>query len=220
MGPPATGQVPTGRLCRDYPLLSLTRAAGVLSWKTVRVLWQYWCDVRFWSEVPDLSAFLRILHAELAKWPVAPELSLNHQAVHLYMEGIQGLLSNRDIPVQPGSAMDMLKRPVLGGRRDSCPLWPSLIAGIKWVRSGRVPRRRWTANRAAAIYHRFFFFTDGSYAEEAPGLGFAGYGVWFGFLDPQNVLCPLGGLTQTNNRAELSAAIAALRTVPAAQPIV
>ena len=50
-------------------------------------------------------------------------------------------------------------------------------------------------------------YTDGSYAEEAPGVGYTGYGVWFGDMDPQNISCPLAGDAlagdaQTNNRAE------------------
>ena len=61
--------------------------------------------------------------------------------------------------------------------------------------------------------------TDGSFAEESPGQGFIGYGVWFGPLDPRNMAIPLEGPTQTNNRAELTAYIAALKAVPLARPL-
>ena len=86
----AYGHAPTGRLCSDYPKLSLTRAPGLLLWKTIRVLWLYRCDVRFRGTVPvpNISAFLRMLHSKVAKWLEMPQQSLAHQAVHLYMEGL------------------------------------------------------------------------------------------------------------------------------------
>ena len=62
-------------------------------------------------------------------------------------------------------------------------------------------------------------FTNGLCSEEAPGVGFAGSGVWFGPMDSKNLSFPLPGPEQTNNRAELSAAIAALQAVPAAKPL-
>ena len=41
------GRVPFGRLCSDYPQLSLTRAPRILIWKAVRVLWSCRCEVVF-----------------------------------------------------------------------------------------------------------------------------------------------------------------------------
>ena len=62
-------------------------------------------------------------------------------------------------------------------------------------------------------------YTDGSFGLEAPGKGFAGYGVWFGPLDPRNMAQPLEGVVQTVNRAELSTCIAALRVAPRRQAL-
>ena len=59
----------------DYPKLSLTRPPGLLLWKTIRVLWQYRCDVRFRGSLPDISTFLSVLHSEVAKWLEMLELS-------------------------------------------------------------------------------------------------------------------------------------------------
>ena len=58
--------------------------------------------------------------------------------------------------------------------------------------------------------------SDASYADEALGLGFAGFGVWFGPLDPLNVSSPLEGSLQTNNLAGIMAANTALRAMLAA----
>ena len=49
-------------------------------------------------------SFVKMLHSEIAKW-LETQLSLSHQAVHLYMEGLQGWLSDRNIPAKDGSAV-------------------------------------------------------------------------------------------------------------------
>ena len=78
----------------------------------------------------------------------------------------------------------------------------------------RISRKR---ARAAAeepegpdVIHVPEAYTDGSFGLEAPRTGFAGYGIWFGPLDPRNMAQPLEGEVQTVNRAELSACIVAL----------
>ena len=50
-------------------------------------------------------------------------------------------------------------------------------------------------------------------------MGFAGCGVWFGPMDPRNASFHLEGDDPTNNRVELFASTAALRVVPAVQPL-
>ena len=52
-----------------------------------------------------------VLHSELAQWLQMPALSLSHKTVHLYMQGIQRWLADKDIPVLPGSAVASAKRP-------------------------------------------------------------------------------------------------------------
>ena len=59
----ATGRAPVSRLCNDYPTLSLTRAPGLLLWKSVRVLWQHCCMVQFRGGVPDRPSYVRMLHS-------------------------------------------------------------------------------------------------------------------------------------------------------------
>ena len=57
-------------------------------------------------------------------------------------------------------------------------------------------------------------YTDGSAYGTACGRGAAGYGIWAGEDSPLNRAAPLEGTVQTNNRAELTAVIEALRMVP------
>ena len=84
--------------------------------------------------------------------------------------------------------------------------------GSKWERVGQ-------ENREVASIHIPDVYIDGSYAAETSGEGFAGHGVWFGSTNPHNISAPLSGLIQTNNRADLTACIEALRAVPLAQPL-
>ena len=85
------------------------------------------------------------------------------------------------------------------------------------MRPYRHNRARWSNGdnppppREMASVHVPDVCTNGSYAEEAPREGFAGYGVWFGPLHPQNISAPVPGPIQTNNRAELTVCIEALR---------
>ena len=43
--------------------------------------------------------------------------------------------------------------------------------------------------------------------------------MWFGALHPLNISSPLPWPVQTNNRAELTACVEALRAVPLSQPL-
>ena len=59
------GAHPFGCLCSDYPLLSLTRAPGLLLWQTVRVLWVCRCEVHMQGVAPNNDTFRRILHSDV-----------------------------------------------------------------------------------------------------------------------------------------------------------
>ena len=60
-------------------------------------------------------------------------------------------------------------------------------------------------------------YTDSSFLEEAPGMEFPGFGVWFSPLNPCNVALPLEG--QTDDPAELTACVKTLKAVPGSQPL-
>ena len=126
-----------------------------------------------------------------------------------HLRGIQGWLADRNIPVPPGSEVDGSKRPP-GSPPDDKSYIFSLSKGDK---VGRLRERAAVQDREVASIHMPDVYTDGSYSEEAPWEGFAGYRVWFGPLHPQNISTFLTGLVQTNHRAELIACIEALRSI-------
>ena len=207
--------MPIGRLCSDYPQLSLTRAPGILMWKAVRVLWSCRCEVVFQKARLTVNDYLRVLHSEVSKWLAMPDLSLDHEAVRMYAGALQGWPTDRNIPVCEGSNVAGQKRPC-----------PSLQQPDRYFRRQAVDRVSRKRARAAAegpedpdFLHAPEVYTNGSFGLEAPRTGFAGYGVWFGPLDPHNMAQPLEGEVQTVNRAELSACIAALRVVPRGQAL-
>ena len=96
-------------------------------------------------------------------------------------------------------------------------MWP-----VRWEKAGQKRARAAAAEprETAPGVHVPNVYTNGSFAPEAPGVGFAGFGVWFGPRDPRNISRHLDGIEQTNNRAELSAVIAVLRVVPVMQPLI
>ena len=57
-------------------------------------------------------------------------------------------------------------------------------------------------------------WTDGSQQAGTDGRQYAGYGAWFGEGHALNFSAPLQGQPQTNNRAEMMAAIEVLGLVP------
>ena len=131
----------------------------------------------------------------------------------MFLCGVLGWLADRNIPVLPGSEVDTQKRPSGGTERQHMfSLSSRDKVGCKHESADQL-------GREVEPMHAPDVYTDGSDAEEAPREGFAGYGVWFGPMHPQNISAFLPGLVQMNNRADLTACIEALRVVPLSQPI-
>ena len=169
--------MPTRHLCSDFSVLSLSKAQGILFWKTLRMLWLYRCEVRFRSVVPDLSGFICLLCVEVSKWLEMPQLSLVNQAVHTHLQGLSGWLSDRNIPVQLGSAVDTSKRPLADPLPPPGPC-PYMARPLRWQEAGQKRARAQeglAADESSPSNHIPEVYTDGSYAEEAPGVGFAGF---------------------------------------------
>ena len=131
----AKGRAPTSS---DYPTLSVTRAPGLLLWRSVKVMWQYGCMVQFRGEAPDRPLFVRLLHSETAKWLAVPELSLA-TAVSPFLHALEGWLRGGEVPVQSGSAVDALKRPV--SQVNPAPD-PHMFRPLHWDKAGRKRARQ------------------------------------------------------------------------------
>ena len=67
-----------------------------------------------------------------------------------------------------------------------------------------------TVKRGGVSQHVHEVFTDSAFSEEAPGIGFAGCGVWFAPLDAKNISFHLPSLEQTNTRAQMLPVITVL----------
>ena len=172
--------MPIGRLCPDYPQLSLTRVLGVVMWNAMQVLWSSRCDAVFQKARLTVKDYLRVLHSEVSKWLAMPDLSLDHEAVRLYAGALQGWLADTNIPVREGSNVASQKR--------TCPAQQRLDRYFRRQIVDRVGQKR---ARAAAEepeglegLHVPEVYTNGFFGFAAPRTGFAGYGVWFGPLDP------------------------------------
>jgi hypothetical protein len=74
---------------------------------------------------------------------------------------------------------------------------------------------RWPRRALATVV-----YIDGSCRGNGTRLARGGYGVFFGAGDPRNQSRALPGAPQTNQRAEIAAAVAALRAVPPAEDVV
>ena len=157
---------------------------------------------------------MQVVYSEVSKWLEMPSLSLSCEAGHLFLRGIQGWLSDGNIPVLLGSEVDRAKRPAdLPGTPKPYMFRPS---GADKV--GQKQAHAEQAGRVVESIHVRDAYTDGSYAEEGPG-GVAGYRVWFGARHPLNISSPLPTPVQKNNGAELTACLQALRAVPLSQPL-
>eukprot|EP00842_Homolaphlyctis_polyrhiza_P004757 jgi/Hompol1/5282/HPOL_004305-RA len=62
--------------------------------------------------------------------------------------------------------------------------------------------------------NRVHVYTDGACVNNGKASARAGYGVYFSDNDPRNIAMPLSGDVHTNNRAELTAVIEAIRRTP------
>ena len=152
-------------------------------WKAVRVLWSCRCEVVFQKACLTVNDYLRVLHSEVLKWLAMPDLSLDHEAVRMYAGALQGWLTDRNIPVCEGSDVAGQKRPC------PSPQQPSSLSSAADGRQGkqeegpgggRGARRPRCPARPGGVYRRLLW-------ARGPAHGFAGYGVWFGPLDPRNM---------------------------------
>lgn len=186
-----------GRLCWDHPELSLKIPQGLLAWKVIRTVWVYRCQVAFKSVGVHLRGFMSLLHEGLGWWEREQCIAVPSTWVACFRKGINDWLVGAPL--------------VRAGWLTTTSLIP--------MRNKKPQARRPHDNDSQAIpvsnepSHRIVY-TDGSFAWEAPGVGFAGCGVCVEGDGSWNMALPLAGEKQTNNRAELVAVILALERLP------
>ena len=185
-----------GRLCVDELLLSLRTPQGLVMWKVVRSLWAYRCDVIFRKVAILETVFFQKLVEGLKFWLWSEEVGV--PKIFLY-SAVRGLLLALRSPVADHlTCRRVISEPVVSCRKRS--------------REGEVLSFKGGGQQGCQVLKRVF--TDGSFAREAAGIGFAGWGV---FVEGEGTLKksePLEGERQTNNRAELMAVIWAFENLP------
>ena len=216
--------VELGRLCWDEPLLSLTTPQGLLMWKIIRTLWLFRCAVMFKQEQILQVRFMALL-AEGLKWWVGEEiLAVPSAMVSHFMQRVTAWIHS-SCPLQqlpshtlPGVKLVRWHRKVVHGMHTPLDtqvqkLGP-LASGFQLLVSGLG-----SSPHNNPLPARKRVFTDGSFAWEAVGVGFAGSGYCVEG-DPQlDRSFPLVGEKQTNNRAELFAVIRAAEDLPQEWPL-
>ncbi|KAI1727990.1 RNase H domain-containing protein [Ditylenchus destructor] len=88
---------------------------------------------------------------------------------------------------------------------------PGIYTSFRNCRYQRHPDWPWHYNVGFHVYGIHVVYTDGSCKRNGYPDAKAGYGVFWGDDNPDNVAAPLLGNVQTNNRAELQAIIVALK---------
>jgi ribonuclease HI len=196
------------RLCIDFPLVSLSTIQGLLLWKTISVLWLFRCRVLFDKQPPHQLAFLELLDTYLGWWQQRPDIAVPTAAVYAYRQSLRHAAEQRGAMVMQWA--------------------DATLAFADWSRSRRAKRRqhnRDTGNvvldvsSASLVSDGCTVFTDGSFAFEAPGIGFAGCGVFIPDEPNLSISTFLPGDIQTNNRAELHALILGIKAVPSHSPL-
>ena len=167
----SVGRVPIGGLWYDYPQVYLTRVPGILMWNAVRVLWSCRCEVVFQKARLTVNDYLRVLHSEVLKWLAMPDLSPDHEAMRMYAGALQAWPADRYVLVCEASDVAGQKRPCPG------PQQPGRFFRRQTVDRISRKRARAAADEGPDVLHVPEAYKDGSFALEAPRMGFAGYGV-------------------------------------------
>ena len=187
-----------GRICVDEPLLSLKTPHGLVMWRAIRSLWAYRCDVIFRKVSACELAFLRMVMEGLRGWLWSQEVRVPNTIIYMALRGIMVVVSPRvDHDMQRMRVAVSAPR-VQGKKRlvDGCIL---LVEG---------------GGRQGGVVQNRVVYTDGSFAWETAGVGFAGWGVYVEGEVAYNMSEPLEGEKQTNNRAELMAVIWVFENLP------
>ena len=191
------------RLCYEYPLLSLSCSQGLLVWKVLRTLWVFRCAVMFRGQHSHVIPFMASLLEALQWWMKQEALAVPNGMVRHFLRGVEAWLSQTaPLPV----SLPLQSEPLVRWRKKKCSRAPM---------EREIPQRHFPSSllEGESLLEKTVF-TDGSFAWESPGVGFAGCGYYVEGEPPISKALPLPGERQTNNRAELFAVITAVRDLP------
>ena len=196
------------RLITDFPLYSIATTQGLLVWAAVQVIWAIRWDVQYGRGGATLDEFVVKWRGKLATWLAYPNMSLSRLDLRLFSGSLLVWLEEHRVPCMDAQPHP-LARPELreAARRERKRARAEGLAGMEQE----------IARRSAE--GRDIAYTDGSSVVEGSGLRLGGFGVWYAADDPRNISMPLNGPVQTNNRAELQAAVAAVRRQPLSKPL-
>ena len=200
-------QVEVGRLCVDEPELSLTTPQGLLMWKIIRTLWVYRCSVMFKGEQVHQVPFMAMLRDGLKWWMKEEVLAVPLPLVSCFISGVEGWLTTSAMPplLPFASSVNLVHRKRKRQSEITTPPPPP------------APGEDEARDQAKGLWKKVF--TDGSFAWESAGVGFAGAGFCVEGEPAWDTSLHLPGDLQTNNRAELFAVIMAVETLPQEWPL-
>ena len=189
------------RICLEQQRISLETEQGILVSTVVAALWRYRCKVRYQRTSASREGCLAWWARELRQWEQEEATTVLTGSMQRVRQAIRAWCINRSklerrenpgIPEEPNKKQAQEERKQL--------LEQEIIDRYNLLEPPREGIQR--------------VWTDGSEQEEEDGKQYAGYSAWFGEGHTLNVSDPLEGSVQTNNRAELTAAIEVLRSVP------
>lgn len=151
-----------------------------------------------------------MLEQSLSWWQQDPNIAISSAIIYQFRGLLRQVVQDRGI-----------QHNTLGSRH---PGAQALLSFRKW--SSRLRARQRGAEphlldvKSEASSQCSVVFTDGSFSLEAPGVGFAGCGVYIPSQPDLSLSVPLPGEIQTNNRAELYALYLGIKVFPPEAPVV
>ena len=167
-------------------------------WKVLRTLWVFRCAVMFKGEKVHIIPFMSSLLEALQWWMKTEVLAVPNEAVSSVLKGVHAWLNQSNSPPISFTL---------------CPAGP-LVQWKKRKANRQGPVQESHPSPGGEFGPERWVFTDGSFAWEGPGVGFAGCGFYVEGNPPISKAFSLPGVQQTNNRAEMYAVIRAVQELP------
>ena len=194
-------RIEPSRICLEHQQESLESEQGILMWTAIAALWRYRCEVRYQRTTPTRQGFMGWWDGELWRWGQEETTAVPVSSIQRARKAIRSWLQNKgrlDRRADPGIPKEQNKKKAQEERKKE--LKKKVIEKYNLLEPPEEGVQR--------------VWTDGSQQAGTDGRQYAGYGAWFGEGHALNFSAPLQGHQQTNNRAEMMAAIEVLGLVP------